>query len=91
VAKACWKGRDEAQADIDQAQAALQLAVNTDRRALVLYRLGGLAALKGRVDQALTYLQAAIPLHSEPIELARHDPVWDDLRADSRFQLLISK
>jgi tetratricopeptide (TPR) repeat protein len=91
VARACWKGRDEAQADIGQARAVLLSAVNTDRPALVLYRLGGLAALEGQVGQALDYLQEAIPLHSEPVELARHDPAWDDLRADPRFQLLISK
>lgn len=91
VAKACWQGRDEAQADIDQAQTVLRLAVNTDRRGLVLYRLGGLAALEGQVDQALEYLQEAIPLHPEPVELARHDPAWDDLRTDARFQILISK
>jgi tetratricopeptide (TPR) repeat protein len=91
TARACWKGRAVAQADIDRARAALLPALETGVRALVLYRLGGLAALEGRVDQALDYLREAIPLHVEPVELARHDPAWLGLRADARFRSLISE
>jgi tetratricopeptide (TPR) repeat protein len=91
TAQACWKGRAEAQTDIDRARAALLPALNTGVRALVLYRLGGLAALEGQVDQALDYLREAIPLHGEPAELARHDPAWLGLRADARFRSLISE
>ncbi|RKZ78246.1 MAG: hypothetical protein DRR19_26735 [Candidatus Parabeggiatoa sp. nov. 1] len=90
VAKACEQGRAEAQAEIDKARAALQAMVNMDTGGAVLYRLGGLAALEGKADQALHYLQKALLLRGSRFETARHDPAWRDLRTDPRFQSLIS-
>jgi hypothetical protein len=55
-----------------------------------LYRLGGLAALEGDRNQALSYLTDAILLENEPMELARRDLAWLDLRDDPRFVSLIA-
>lgn len=54
----------------------------------VLYRLGGLAALQGKREEALGYLQDAVVCSDEPRETARHDPAWLALRADPHFQAL---
>lgn len=89
VAKACWQGLAEAQAQIDKARTTLQSMAKMDARGDVIYRLGGLAALEGKADQALQYLQQAILLRRGPFETARHDPAWLELRADPRFQSLI--
>ncbi|MBI1923677.1 tetratricopeptide repeat protein [Candidatus Poribacteria bacterium] len=91
VAKACWKGRSEAQAEIDKTQAVLQSLVNTEAHAGALYRLGGLAALQGKTEAALSYLQEAISLEDEPLKIARHDPAWHDQRGHPRFQSLVGE
>ncbi|WP_017718861.1 tetratricopeptide repeat protein [Kamptonema formosum] len=90
VVKARWKGLGEAQAEIQQTRTALQAGVNGPQRAGALYRLGGLAALEGHSEEALNYLSEAISLENEPLELARRDLAWLDLRADRRFQSLIA-
>lgn len=90
VAKACWKGVNEAKTEIDETRVVLQSIVNTGERAVVLYRLGSLAALQGKADQALDYLQEAIFLGGEPREMVHHDPAWSELRDHPRFQLLIA-
>ena len=89
VAKACWQGLTEAQAQIDKARTTLQSMGKMDVGDAVLYRLGGLAALEGKADQAFYYLQKVIELRRSPLETARHDPAWLNLRADPRFQSLI--
>lgn len=90
VFKTRWKGLADARTDIDKARIALLAAVNTETRGIVLYRLGGLAALEGKTAQALNYLQEAIPLEKEAIESARHDIAWLELRDHPRFQFLIA-
>lgn len=89
VAVALSKGGAQAQTKIKMAQSVLQSLINIDEPGLIVYRLGGLAALEGEVKQALNYLQEAVSLHHEPIETARHDPAWVDLHTDPRFQTLI--
>lgn len=91
VARTLSKGLAQAEIDIDKARGALQSVVNTEERGLLIYRLGGLAALEGKTTLALNYLQEAISLSDEPIELACHDPAWLNLRADRSFQSLISE
>lgn len=91
VAKICWKGLAETQTEIDKTQAVLQPILKTEARADALYRLGGLAALEDKVDQGLTYLQEAILLDDEALELAYHDPAWSGLADDPRYQLIVSK
>ncbi|HMN27765.1 MAG TPA: tetratricopeptide repeat protein [Caldilineaceae bacterium] len=77
------------QAMINKTRLLLQGVEGAPRtRAAALYRLGGLAALQGKHDQALCHLQAATLLDEEPGEIARHDPAWDNLREDGRFQKL---
>jgi tetratricopeptide (TPR) repeat protein len=89
VIKARQNGLAEAQACIDKTRAAAQAMVNTEERALALYRLGGLAALEGNREQALDYLQQTILLGEEPRGLAHHELAWHDRRVDPRFQSLI--
>lgn len=60
------------------------------QQGIALYRLAGLAALRGRPDHGLTLLERALPLEKEAIEFARHDPAWFDLHADPRFQVLVT-
>jgi len=91
VAMARWKGLPDAQVQINTARASLLAVVDTDERGGALYGLGGLEALEGNTDQALSYLQEAIPLEREAVSWARHDVAWLDLRADPRFQSLISE
>jgi len=91
VIKVRQNGLLETQADIDKTRAAAQAMVNTEERALALYRLGGLAALEGNRDQALDYLQQAILLGEEPRGLAHHDLAWLDMRDVPRFQSLIGE
>ena len=90
VVKARWKSLTEAQKEINKTQALLEALVNMSICASVLYRLGGLAAIQGDSDQALNYLQEAISLENEPLELARRDLAWLDLRDHPRFKSLIS-
>ena len=90
VVKARWKGLNEAKVEIDKTRAALQAVVNKSTPAGALYRLGGLAALEGDRNQALSYLTEAILLENEPLELARRDLAWLDLRDNPRFVSLIA-
>ena len=90
VVKARWKGLNEAKVEIDKTRAALQAVVNKSTPAGALYRLGGLAALEGDRNQALSYLTQAILLENEPLELARRDLAWLDLRDNPRFVSLIA-
>jgi tetratricopeptide (TPR) repeat protein len=91
VVKARWKGLVDAQAEIEKTRSALQTVMNRSTCAGGLYRIGGLAALEGDRDRALNCLQEAISLENEPLELARRDLAWLDLRDDPRFQSLISQ
>lgn len=95
VAKARLQGLDEVWEDINSVrvllQAILQTATNKASRACALYRLGGLAALRGEMNQAIHYLQEAISLDNQPLRLARHDPAWLELRTDPSFQALIAE
>ena len=91
VARALSEGLAQAQPDILRTRSVLQLVMETKKCGLVIYRLGGLAALEGKTTQGLDYLQQAIPLHSEPIIMARNDPAWLNLRSDRRFQALIAE
>lgn len=91
TATALSKGLTAAGADIDRARVASLAALDTPERGLASYRLGGLAALEGKVEEALDYLHKAIPLDDDPLELARHDPVWRDLYSDPHFQALLTE
>jgi tetratricopeptide (TPR) repeat protein len=90
VVMARWQKLPSAQKYIDEASAALLAEVDTDQRGAALYGLGGLAALEGRNDIALDYLQQAVSLEKEAVDWARHDIAWSDLRISSpEFQSLI--
>jgi tetratricopeptide (TPR) repeat protein len=89
IASALANGVAAAQADIEQARTAALAAVETPAGGLALYRLAGLAALEGRIEAALAQFRQAITLSNEPAEVSRHDPAWDDLRPDPRFQALL--
>ncbi len=91
-----WQGLAEAQPHIDKARAAF-LSMTDDERYgadfygihAATYGLGGLAALEGRSEEALNYLQEAILLEDNlKIEMVPHDLAWLDLRSDLRFQAL---
>ncbi|HEY9834739.1 MAG TPA: tetratricopeptide repeat protein [Stenomitos sp.] len=89
--KTRWKGLAETQPQIEEACAALLSAANTKARSIVLYGLGGFAALEGEVDRALNYLQEAILLDNYRADTANHDRVWLDLYSNLRFQALIKE
>lgn len=89
--KARFKGMAAAQADIETTRNVLQAVNEPSKRAGVVYRLGGLAALEGDRDLALNCLQEAISLDNEPLELARRDVAWLELREDPRFRSLINE
>lgn len=90
VFKTRWQGLVEAQPDVDIARNALLGLVNSEARGIVLYRLGGLAALEGQTKQALNYLQEAILLEDEAIEFARHDIAWLQLREHPHFLTVVA-
>ncbi len=89
VLKAQLQGLVAAQLEIKTTQNILKAVAKQSRDAGVIYRLGGLAALEGDIEQALNYLQQAIVLDNEPLELARRDLAWLNLRDYPRFQSLI--
>ena len=89
--KICWKGGRETQSQINEARTVLLSVANTEARSVALYGLGGLAALQGEIDQALSYLQEAISLDNYRADTANHDRVWLDLYSDPRFQALLSE
>ncbi len=91
VIKAHCQGLAAAQAEIDKTRQIL-IAQNTKPGcAGVIYRLGGLAAIQGNLEQALNYLQTAISLDNEPLELARRDLAWLELRQNSHFKFLTKR
>ncbi len=89
VAKFRWQ-RPQAKAEFNAAYQALK-AAQKDKpdKAESHYGLGGLAALVGRKELALNYLQKAISLDKQAITWARHDIAWRDLRNEARFQNLV--
>ncbi|MBP0021741.1 MAG: hypothetical protein J7647_29825 [Cyanobacteria bacterium SBLK] len=89
VVKARWQGLTTAQGEIEKTRQALQAATQPSQRPGVIYRWGGLAALEGREVEALNYLREAISLDSEPLELARRDLAWLELRDLRQFRTLI--
>jgi len=91
VVKTRQQGLSQAQADIDKTRIATQAMLDTEERALALYRLGGLAALENDREKALDYLKQAISIHHEPQGLAHHDLAWDEMRDDPHFQSLIKE
>lgn len=86
-----WKGLVEAQAYVEAAHIALIAKLNSDAHGAVLYGLGGLEALAGNNDLALDYLRQATSVEKKATEWASKEIAWQDLRADSRFQSLISQ
>lgn len=91
VAKTCWKGLAETQAQINELRAVLLSVVNTQARSDALYGLAGLAALESKADQALNYLQEAISLNRERIDTAIHDLAWFGIRVEPQFQSLMGE
>lgn len=91
VFKTRWQGLVAAQPDINAARSALLSLVNSEEQGIILYRLGGLAAIEGKIEQALNYLQEAMLLEDEAIEFARHDVAWLELRNSPNFLMLIAE
>ncbi|MGA9380294.1 MAG: tetratricopeptide repeat protein [Phormidium sp.] len=92
VFKTRWQGLTKAQLDINIAKSALLSSLNSELlRGIALYRLGGLAAIENKTEEALNFLQEAILLTQEAIEFAPHDIAWLELRDHPRFQHLIAE
>ncbi len=91
LAMVLWKGISEAQVQLDTAHKAIQSKLDTKNRGEALYLIGGLAAVTGHHEEALNYLQQAIPLEQQAVIWARHDIAWKDLHSDSRFQSLVNQ
>ncbi|MBP0033707.1 MAG: tetratricopeptide repeat protein [Roseofilum sp. Belize BBD 4] len=90
ITKARWKGLAEARREIEQAQLVLQakLARMGSQNSAVIYELGGLAAIEGRNNEALAYLEEAMSLDYYPKRRAFLDLAWLDLHLEPRFQQL---
>ncbi|MDB9518926.1 tetratricopeptide repeat protein [Roseofilum reptotaenium CS-1145] len=86
--KARWKGLLEARPEIERAKSVLQakLAADSSETSATIYELGGLAAIEGRNDEALAFLEEAISLDYFPRRRALHDLAWFDLHLEPRFQ-----
>ncbi|MBH8552513.1 tetratricopeptide repeat protein [Nostocaceae cyanobacterium CENA357] len=91
IFQARWQGLAEASTDIEKARALLLTLRDTQERGMVLYRLGGLAAIENQPEIALNYLREAILLDQEAIEFARHDVAWLELRNSPKFLMLIAE
>ena len=90
MAQSCVHGAAEALNTIVQAEVVLREAVaKQPDDGLALYRLAGLCALQGHVEQAFDYLKAAILAHREPRQSAKHDPVWRPYHSLPQYDLLI--
>lgn len=90
VAVACSRDLAAARKFIDRARPLLEAALVGHKRAGAIYRLGGLAALEGRTEAALTHLHEAGQLDTEAYDLARHDPAWLRLRQHPRLIELVA-
>ena len=90
ITKARWKGLAEARPEIEQVKSVLQaeLAGGGSQTSAIIYELGGLAAIEGRNDEALAYLEEAMSLDYYPKRKAFLDLAWLDLYLEPRFQQL---
>jgi tetratricopeptide (TPR) repeat protein len=88
--KARWKGLAEARQEIKRAKSVLQakLDVDSSEASTIIYELGGLAAIEGRNNEALAYLEKAMSLDYIPRRRALHDLAWLDLQLEPQFQNL---
>ncbi len=91
IFQARWRGLAEASLDVEKARTLLLTLQDTQERGMVLYRLGGLAAIEGQPEIALNYLREAISLDQEAIEFARHDVAWLEMRKSPKFLRLIAE
>src|SRR3982751_2087203 len=78
--------------EIDQAKkwAAREMSLAIDDDA-VLYNAGCALALVGETEPALDALERAIAAGLAGGDWVRHDPDWERLRDDSRFQALVQR
>ncbi|GCE50259.1 tetratricopeptide repeat protein [Thermosporothrix hazakensis] len=84
-----YKGPDEAAQALSEARAAL-LQLQQEEKGSALYGLGGLEALQGNHEQALSLLREAFQEpDTEPRDWVRHDIAWRDLRNHPDFQKLV--
>lgn len=89
--KTRWQSLATAQPAINKARTVLQSQSSFIERSTFLYELGGLAALEGKTNQALDYLQEAIGLDYMPRRRALHDLAWLDFYSNPRFQGLVGQ
>lgn len=83
-------GLSAAQLDLQNARTAIVAMGSAQTGGMMLYRLGGLAAVQGDSEQALAYLKEAVALAPvEVIDYATHDVAWLALRHEPRFQALL--
>lgn len=88
-----WRGLVEAKEYIDRLRDILQPIAPLDARSV--YELGGLDALEGRTDEALSHLRDAIAREQGLVLLspcqkrARFDMAWHDLRTNETFRRLV--
>lgn len=90
ITKARWKGLNEALPEIERAKSVLQAKLNVDgsEASAIIYELGGLAAIEGKNNEALAYLEKAMSLDYIPRRRALHDLAWLDLQLEPQFQNL---
>ncbi|MCC3410901.1 MAG: tetratricopeptide repeat protein [Microcoleus sp. PH2017_29_MFU_D_A] len=90
ISKARWQGLEAAKSEIDRTRTALLAQWETGDRGDILYRLCGLEILEGNCEPAWQYLQEAIPINDEAIELVGHDPAWLEWRDHPKTLALLA-
>jgi tetratricopeptide (TPR) repeat protein len=91
VALARWKGIAAASSLVKKTERAFMLLLHGEDAGRALYGLGGLKALVGDSERALSFLEKAIRNESQSAKWARHDPAWETLRTNSEFQSLLNE
>ena len=92
VLVARWKGIENATSEIRRAKRHLdRLRIANRENARFCYGLGGLAALQGDFETALSYLKRAIPMLLETVEWALRDIAWVEARQLPEFNKIASK
>ena len=90
AATARSSGVTAARSHIQAARAALE-AIGNDPPGAAAYGLGGLDALEGQNERALSSLRRALEQMPDAFYWAGHDPAWLDLRQTPAFRQLLGE
>lgn len=89
IVKARWRGIEDAKKEIEAARLSLLNAMES-YSASAFYGLGGIEAMLGNVEAALTYLQKSFNVDKSSVKWVKHDIAWLDIRMNPQFISLIT-